>query len=82
MFLPNAVRVAWSPDGASWHEAPPATHAVPDREQRKLIHPFAVAVGATARYVRVVAANRRTCPAWHPGHGQPAWIFIDEIVVR
>jgi len=39
-------------------------------------------VGATARYVRVVAANRRTCPAWHPGHGQPAWIFIDEIVVR
>jgi arylsulfatase A-like enzyme len=35
-----------------------------------------------ARYVRVVAKNRGTCPGWHPGAGGKAWLFVDEIMVK
>jgi predicted alpha-1,2-mannosidase len=37
---------------------------------------------ASARYIRVRATNRGTCPDWHVGAGEKAWIFIDEITVE
>jgi hexosaminidase len=38
-------------------------------------------VNCSARYIRVYAKNVSICPEWHPGKGQPAWLFIDEISV-
>ena len=38
--------------------------------------------GLRGRYVRVNASNTGVCPPWHPGAGQPAWVFVDEIVVE
>lgn len=39
-----------------------------------------VALGETeARYFKLVVKNRGTLPAWHPGAGNPSWIFVDEI---
>ena len=35
-----------------------------------------------ARYVKVVATNIGTCPPWHKGQGNPAWMFADEIIVK
>jgi predicted alpha-1,2-mannosidase len=34
------------------------------------------------RFLRIKATNRKTCPDWHVGAGDKAWIFIDEIVVE
>jgi len=30
----------------------------------------------------IVAINQRVCPEGHPGEGNPAWLFVDEIIVR
>jgi hexosaminidase len=38
--------------------------------------------GVAGRYVRVTAKTIGTCPAWHPGAGGKAWIFMDEIFVE
>ncbi len=35
-----------------------------------------------ARYVRVIANNVETVPAWAPGAGSKAWLFCDEIIVK
>jgi predicted alpha-1,2-mannosidase len=35
-----------------------------------------------ARYVRVKAVNFGKIPAWHPGSGGDAWIFVDEIIIE
>lgn len=35
-----------------------------------------------ARYVKVVANNTKTIPAWHDGKGSPAFLFIDEIIIE
>ncbi|MFO7610383.1 MAG: family 20 glycosylhydrolase [Candidatus Krumholzibacteriia bacterium] len=81
VFLPRQVRFFVSADGRAWREIGSAGHGVPDREQRKLVREFAVAATGTARYVRVVAASLGACPGWHPGQGQPCWLFVDEIRV-
>lgn len=35
-----------------------------------------------ARYVKVVAKSIITCPEWHDGAGDPAWLFADEITIN
>jgi predicted alpha-1,2-mannosidase len=35
-----------------------------------------------ARYVRIRAVNYGKIPAWHPGYGGDAWIFVDEIIIE
>lgn len=34
-----------------------------------------------ARYVKVKVVSEHTIPAWHPGHGNPGFVFVDEIAV-
>lgn len=83
VFLPLEVRFAVSRDGRDFQTVGVARSAVPATESRIVVEPFAVEFESlAARYVRVEAVSRRTCPAWHKGSGGPAWIFLDEIVVR
>lgn len=35
-----------------------------------------------ARYVKIHAFNVGICPPWHPGSGEKAWLFTDEIIVK
>ena len=35
-----------------------------------------------ARYVRVRAYNLGKIPSWHPGAGDDAFIFVDEIFIE
>jgi hypothetical protein len=35
-----------------------------------------------ARYVKIKAINMGTCPEWHKGAGNPAWLFADEININ
>ncbi|MBM3435071.1 MAG: beta-N-acetylhexosaminidase, partial [Bacteroidetes bacterium] len=37
---------------------------------------------AIGRYIRVQAVNIKTCPDWHEGKGNKAWVFADEVVVN
>jgi hypothetical protein len=34
-----------------------------------------------AKYLKVHVVNTGVCPDNHPGKGQPAWLFIDEIII-
>jgi hypothetical protein len=40
------------------------------------------AIDMRTRFIRVKAENIKTCPDWHVGRGQKAWIFADEVVVK
>jgi len=83
ILLPREVRFSVSSDGKNWRGAGAVSHEVPDKKQDKLIHEFAVDLdGSTARFVRVHGVTPGVCPDWHPGRGQPCWLFLDEIVCR
>jgi len=83
ILLPCSVIAAWSTDGEYWTDLQPSGHDVPDRVQDVVIREFTFELGGvTARYLRVKASNFGELPDWHPGRGQPSWIFVDEIAVR
>lgn len=52
----------------------------PQKEQSARIEGIRVAVkGGGYRIVKVVARPVAKLPAWHPGKGEPGWVFVDEL---
>jgi hexosaminidase len=81
--MPLAVRCAISADGRNYQPLGELASPLPEDRWGAILAPFAFECAPTpARYVKLSARNRGTCPAWHKGAGGPAWIFIDEIAVR
>ena len=84
ILLPRSVMIWLSDDGTSWREAANLSHDIPPQREDSFVHRFrqALPAGSRARYVKVRAENAGPLPAWHPGAGGKAWVFVDEIAVR
>ncbi|MEM6674237.1 MAG: sulfatase-like hydrolase/transferase [Planctomycetota bacterium] len=81
IFLPSAVEVAVSSDGEGFTDVRRfEPEADPSRAAKAFAFTAAVNV-PSARYVRLRAARFDPLPEGHPGAGQPAWLFVDEIRV-
>jgi len=84
ILLPKRVVIWLSEDGASWREAASLSHGIPPQREDAFVHRFrqTLPAGTRARFVRVKAEHAGPLPAWHPGAGGKAWVFVDEIAVR
>jgi hexosaminidase len=83
IFLPQSVEYSWSSDGTNYSAAQViVTEIGPADQGNRAETYFASFPEASARYVRVVARGQITCPTWHAGAGNKAWLFCDEIVVE
>jgi hypothetical protein len=83
IFLPKRVSYFVSGDGESFRRVAEIGHDAPETRDADGVRTFAAELdGAQARYVRVHAVNRKTCPEWHVGAGGSCWLFTDEIIVE
>ena len=82
IFLPDTVSYYGSDDGIHFVSIGTLSHQS-KREDQKLIkiEPFTLRKELKARYIKVIAKNIGTCPAWHPGAGGKSWLFVDEILI-
>ena len=82
IFMPKEVEFFVSDDGKKFRSVGKATNNVPLDEDDAVIQELAVRPRCEARYVKMAAKSIGTCPDWHVGAGQPAWIFCDEFVIE
>lgn len=84
IFVPEKVNYYISVDGKNFQKIDGITHKIPLDNENALINDFNAKLNKPikSRYLRVEAINIGVCPAWHPGKGQKAWLFADEIVVN
>ena len=83
IWMPAEVVVSVSSDGRRFRQVARLQHQVPDKEYGLVRRDLTVRLDAvSARYLKIAARNYGTIPAWHPGHGGGAFIFIDEIVIE
>jgi hexosaminidase len=84
ILLTKRVVIWLSDDATSWREVAALSHGIPPEREDAFVHRFrhTLPAGTRARYVRVRAENAGPLPAWHPGAGGKAWVFVDEIAVR
>lgn len=84
IVLPGTVSFEWSADGRVWSAPVVVGHEVPASREGAFVRTF----GATPtsrdalRWVRITARAVGPLPVGHPGAGQAAWIFADEIRVK
>lgn len=83
VFLPETVEFLASEDGTNWNSIAIVEHGVSPFIQDRVIHEFVVdGLNLKTNHVRIIGKNRSVCPDWHPGAGQPCWVFADEIVIQ
>jgi hypothetical protein len=83
-WMPRRVVVEVSDDGRTFEPVGTIENEVDEREPKAVTRDFALTLDRArhARYVRVRVTRYGTLPDWHPGAGEQAWFFADEIVVR
>ncbi len=84
ILLPRELRLSVSEDGVRWEDGGVRLvqqEVTPEGRSRPRIT-LPLPPATRARYIRVVAINGGRLPRWHPGAGQPSWLFMDEIEVR
>jgi hexosaminidase len=83
IFLPQQLKVSLSADGVKYEKTVITSSKVPLEQRGALIEKYTAEFrDAEARYIKVQAKNIGNCPSWHSGAGQPAWIFLDEVIVE
>jgi uncharacterized membrane protein/mono/diheme cytochrome c family protein len=58
------------------------TVSQPTKEEKNIVRVEGMKIDipqSTYKYYKIIAKNVSKLPAWHPGKGEKAWIFIDEI---
>jgi hypothetical protein len=82
IFLPEAIAIEASDDGETFRPAARLPLAAAAPGAGSTVESFSAAVGQPARFIRLRVQNLGTLPAGHPAAGQPAWLFVDEILVN
>jgi predicted alpha-1,2-mannosidase len=83
IFFPTDVEIAVSQKPYDFRTVFATKYDEPEKNDRPQIRTFSKEdINQTARYVRIKARNKGTCPDWHVGAGNKSWIFADEITIR
>ncbi|MEM1320520.1 MAG: FN3 associated domain-containing protein [Bacteroidota bacterium] len=83
IFQPKGMTISVSSDGRNFKEV--GRHSYPMTESPKPpeVKTFSESFEEQqARFVRVAVKSNLVNPSWHPGAGQPCWVFVDEIMVE
>ena len=83
IFLPQWVSFEVSSDGTQFHllEKVENEYDIYDAERKIMIYSTQTPAD-DIRYVRVTVKNQGVCPPGHSGEGQPAWLFVSEVIVK
>lgn len=82
IWYPSEVEFAFSMNGRQWTTML-VTNEVPRTEEGALTQELWTPVlDSRVRYVKITARNAGPCPDWHPGAGNPTWIFADEFLLE
>ena len=83
IFLPKSIQVSISSDGRKYETVGNYDIGTDQFDTKSNVKDYITEFATKQiRYVRVKAQNIGVCPDWHPGAGDKAWLFADEIVVQ
>jgi hypothetical protein len=83
IWMPSRVEFELSLDGKTFGPSFSIANEVSEKQEGVVTKDFVKSISPqNARYIRIRAVNFGKIPAWHPGSGGDAWIFVDEIVVE
>ena len=83
IFYPKSVEILVSSNGQDFSSIGMLTPVQSISDQTVGRNDFTLEIkGLKIRYIMFKAASSKVCPQGHPGEGEKAWLFADEIIVE
>jgi hypothetical protein len=82
IFFPTSMHIETSIDGEHYELYGDFVCPHSHEEYTPMVDDFMIQKETRARFIKVKAINYGDLPEWHLGAGYPAFIFIDEIIVK
>lgn len=84
IWMPKYVDIYSSTDNMNYQKIGSIENTILDTDLNINIKDFILKLDKSlkARYIKVTAVNYGKIPAWHPGDGDDAFIFVDEIKIE
>jgi putative alpha-1,2-mannosidase len=83
IWMPTRIEFEVSSDNVNFRKVAEIKSDVAPDDMKPQIKDYRQEITPTkARYVRIRAVNLGKIPAWHPGAGYDAFIFVDEIFIE
>ncbi|NTW25060.1 MAG: glycoside hydrolase family 92 protein [Lentimicrobium sp.] len=80
IFMPSMIELWSSANGIDYSKLAEIKNDFPSDKWGVFVKDFTFEnLNINDRYLKVRIVNAGPCPEWHPGKGNPTWIFIDEI---
>ena len=84
IFLPSSVECLVSDDGKNFKSIGKIENDIPPMKEKVFIKDFVINLDKDieSEFIKIIAKNIGKCPPQHPGKGNKAWIFADEIIIE
>ncbi|MDQ4120556.1 MAG: GH92 family glycosyl hydrolase [Acidobacteriota bacterium] len=83
IWMPTRIEFEASNDGTNYRPIATIRTDLAPENMENIVRDYRTEIAPTrARFVRVTARNLGKIPTWHPGAGNNAYIFVDEIFIR
>jgi predicted alpha-1,2-mannosidase len=82
IFFPTSMHIETSIDGIDYTSYGDFVCPHSHEDYTPMVDDFMIQKETQARFVKVKAINYGALPEWHLGAGYPAFIFIDEIIIK
>ncbi|GGK53863.1 MULTISPECIES: sulfatase-like hydrolase/transferase [Flavobacteriaceae] len=80
VFPPKKFEVSFSENGKAFSNANIKEIELSKKENNT--NTASLNLNIKSRYVKIYIKGIGACPDWHTGAGNPAWFFIDEIIIK
>ena len=83
IWMPRRIDFEASNDGKNFVLMLSLTNDISEEQYGAIVKEFHRTIQPyEARYVKITGRTFGKLPAWHPGAGGEAWIFVDEIIIE
>lgn len=82
IFFPSSVEFYTSEDGRNFTLAGRYDTKGDSKMAQPSMKDFEFPLSVKSQYIKILAKSIKTCPEGHEGSGQPAHIFVDEIIIE
>lgn len=82
IFGAREFTVLVSDDNKIYKQVASEAYPALEKEEAKLVDLTLTFAPVKTRYVKLIVKTEQSIPAWHPGKGSSAFIFVDEIIIN
>jgi hypothetical protein len=82
IFLPIEIEVQASDRPGNFSSIDKSDFGIQEKDLNISRHTYRYSGIQKTQFLKITVRGLGTCPDWHPGKDEPAWLFVDELIIK